>query len=162
MLYRFPSLETRWLQRSDKWMTQPMVAVADNYPRRGGACYYHQGSGITCIDGREISLRDAGLIVLRSDGLPEVIETAAYIAHEWRHCWQQQSGFVSDSKPKILAQALPYETSVQRYFSESNSEADALHFQWEKTHSPLTEYWVQLVSSMPRSKQNIHDTVTAS
>ena len=149
MLYRFPSLETRWLQRSEKWMTQPMVALADKYPGRGGACYYHQCRSIVSIDGREISLRDAGLIVLRSDGLPEVIETAALIAHEWRHCWQQQTGFRSDGKPDILAQDLPYEISIQRYFSESTSEADALRFEWEKTHSPLSDYWVGLVSSMP-------------
>ena len=149
MLYRFPSLETRWLQRSEKWMTQPMVAVADDYSRRSGACYYHQGGRPVFIDGREISLRDAGLIVLRADyWLPEVIETAATIAHEWRHCWQQQMGFRSDSNADILAQKIPYETKIRRYFSESTSEADALRFEWEKTNSPLSNYWVGLVSSM--------------
>ncbi len=154
MIYRFPSLETRWLQRSDKWMTQPMVAVADDYSRPGGACYYHQGEGAVLVDGREISLRDAGLIVLRADyGLPEIIETAATIAHEWRHCWQQQMGFRSDSNADILAQGLPYETKIQRYFSESKSESDALWFEWKKTHSPLSEYWVSLVSSMTSMKQ---------
>ena len=131
-------------------MTQPMVALADNYSRPGGACYYHQGDGTVFIDGREISLRDAGLIVLRSDGLPEEIENAANIAHEWRHCWQQQTGFQSDGDSDILAQDLSYETSVRRYFSESKSEADALLFQYEKTNSPLSDYWVGLVSSMPR------------
>lgn len=154
MLCRFPSLETRWLQRSEKWMTQPMVAIADNYSRIGGACYYDQGDRTVFIDGREISLRDAGLIVLRSDyRLSEVIETAATIAHEWRHCWQQQSGFVSDSKSSILSQNLPYETKIKRYFSESNSEFDALRFEWEKTHSPLSEYWVGLVFSMTALQQ---------
>ncbi len=149
MLYRFPSLETRWLQRSEKWMKQPMVAVADDYSRLGGACYYYQGGRPVFIDGREISLRDAGLIVLRADyGLPEVIETAATIAHEWRHCWQQQMGFRSDSNADILAQKLPYETKIRRYFSESTSESDALRFEWEKTNSPLSNYWVGMVSSM--------------
>ena len=130
-------------------MKQPMVAVADDYSRLGGACYYHQGGRPVFIDGREISLRDAGLIVLRADyWLPEVIETAATIAHEWRHCWQQQMGFRSDSNADILAQKIPYETKIRRYFSESTSEADALRFEWEKTNSPLSNYWVGVVSSM--------------
>ena len=149
MICRFPSLETRWLQRSEKWMTQPMVAFMDHDCSVGieGAIYCSQRPEAVMVDGTEIWLGDAGLLILKSEREPSVsseIELAADIAHEWRHCWQQQSGFKFDSNVNILNRNLPYETVVGQYFRASKCEADALWFEYERTHSPMAAYWMDL------------------
>lgn len=147
MLCRIPSLETRCLQRSEKWMTQPMVAFSDEQHRDGGACYYSRGPETAIVDGAEIWLGDAGLIVLNvTDALPEVSEWFATIAHEWRHCWQEQVGIGFDGPTFGDMSYDSYKASIRGYFRGSKSESDALWFQWKKTHSPLSEYWISLLT----------------
>lgn len=153
MICRFPSLEIGWLQRSEKWMSLPDVAVMDHScpEMSGGACYCPPRTEPLVVDGQEIQVGRGGLIVLKSDQgcCPEDIEYAAIIAHEWRHSWQHQSGVRLDGRASksLLQLGLPYEATVRRYFREMPTERDALWFQWIKTHSPLSEYWVGLASA---------------
>ena len=145
-----PSLETRWLQRQEKWMSQPDVVYVDRNCSEmsgGSGAYCQPRSQPIRVDGKEIVPGPGGIILIgiKHASLPEPIEFAATIAHEWRHGWQKQSGFEFDQDVELLRSQLPYEESLKRYFRGSKTETDALWFQWIKTHSPLSEYWVDLV-----------------
>ena len=107
-----PSLELNWLPNSLlKSIPTPeiyTVSTADY-----GGCYYH-----ICEEYKR------GRIILTEDYF-----NPGTIAHEWRHCWQENNGSIGSSDWGQHASDKSYKEAIVSYFTEQPHEMDALLFE---------------------------------
>lgn len=144
---RFPSLATRWLQRLDKWLPQSVVVVAQT---RYGGFYVRPQAGEYWICGRPIDAR-RGIICISESAKSE--EEAETVAHEWRHHWQFWSGWQYDNLSWDALAPRGYEAAIISFFTGSRSEMDALRFSHERSPSPQTEQWCQMLRNRRKKKR---------
>ena len=121
------SLELNWLRKKvDKSI--PIPEVVYHPLENAGGQYYSPNSDDELYDpdGKPYSMR-YGVIVIN----PEYGPYQSTIAHEWRHHWQHYNGFEFEISPTRLFDEFDYDTALLKYFTESNTEWDAVRFQYK-------------------------------
>lgn len=141
---KVPSLETNWLQRSEKWLPQPEVWVSDFETASGAYCYPGIDTRGTVFEA--VYPTKAGAIVIVESQNEELGDFEATLAHEWRHHWQFWCGWKYDGNPGALAR-LPYEQAIYCYFRSSRSEMDALLFERRVAPSPGNDRFLDIINT---------------
>ena len=133
------SLETNWLKRFDRSLTQPeVVFVADlniDGVKVGG--YYIEPQSREVAVGEFLVDAQFGVIAVSSNKEDDFI--ASTIAHEWRHHWQRHNGIKFDHIKWTGDKSIPWEDSIRKYFLSSRSEMDALLFEGRTSKSVDTD-----------------------
>jgi hypothetical protein len=125
------SLETNWIRKKTD-RTLPIPEIME-YPLVGsGGCYYAPDpkNEIYTLTGKSISMR-CGVIVVDSKYEDNV--KAGIIAHEWRHHMQHYAGmeYAQSQCNSYEVKGRKYDKLARQYFSTSESEMDALRFQYK-------------------------------
>ncbi len=139
---KIPSLETRWLHRSEKWLPQPVVIWEENNCSYGGL-HIDPQQGETLIDNIHVPM-DRGVICIAEYDMIE-----ATVAHEWRHHYQTCSGWRYDGKSwaATFKAGATYEDAIVQYFRQSRAEMDALLYSVKVAPNELTEEWLEWINA---------------
>lgn len=142
---RLPSLETRWLQRSEKWLPQPAVFRVSDCGTGAGFYLHPWPEGeyeVVAGSGVYAHLPHGALVIGAASWGGAVTQDESMqrstLAHEWRHHWQRWSGWRFDSQPPAWEWA-EWESSIALYYLRSRVEADALRFELARAPSDLTD-----------------------
>lgn len=161
------SLELNWIRKKvDKSIPIPEV-VYHPLDKAGGKYYQPNNCELYDPDGKPYLMR-YGVIVID----PEYEPFQSTIAHEWRHHWQYYNGIKFDISPIDLFDNFDYDTALLKYFTESNTEQDAVRFQykhvgffgeyeeWEKSLYPVLKdlmvHPIITYGNTTLNKQKIH------
>lgn len=139
---RFPSLELNWLPMSlRKGISTPRIVYGDpGFPC--GGVHYGRTPYRRILVGTDIDTKE-GSVLWISD--PEQ-ESQHTLTHEWRHHWQNESGWDISGPWPYHHQEIreDYEREIKRYF-RMPYELDALLFQHRHEPDDLSDYWMSLV-----------------
>lgn len=132
-LVRVPSLCTRWLQRLEKWLPQPLVVTVIG--SAVGGQYWCPGRPVQLGD--HVVRGDRGVLVLDEEHSVE----PSVLAHEWRHHWQWHRGWRFDHTPWHRVAGPDYRHRIVTFFQSSRTERDALRFELRQAPSEASLTW---------------------
>ena len=145
-LVRHPSLYLRFLPNHLKDVGQPDIAFTK---LDVGGCYYRSQEDELEVGDRTLDLHK-GLLLIDETDEDDVI------AHEWRHHQQAMNGIVYDGIGWDFQN--DYWEQLKRYFTQSDSEMDALLFGWRMSDY-LLESWKETLQLSKKWSKSRYDAI---
>lgn len=135
------SLELNWIRKKvDKTIPMPEVIFWPLTTCSGKYYPPEEGHEIFDLDDRPHSMCYGAIIVNPEFGDEETQHT---IAHEWRHHWQYYHGIDFGKSPIKAFDTMEYEDALLKYFTTSDTELDALRFQYK--YSGVHDLWEEVL-----------------
>ena len=139
----YPSIDTRFVLRRWKQVSQPMIVYNPNLLDHAGI-YIAPTYSVEHICDSEL-FNDAGIIQISTAKNMEPLLIESTIAHELRHHWQHSRGWQYDGIGWPVMRSgveLDYQDAVIQYFTRSRSEMDALRFElWRSKDDCIRSWW---------------------